>query len=49
MYVMKSKGAAFSKFVDFKNYVEKQLDTSIKTLRSDGGKEYDNNEFQTFC
>lgn len=49
VYVMKSKGEAFSKFVHFKNFVEKQIGASIKTLRSDGGKEYDNIATKNFC
>lgn len=49
VYVMKKKSEALQKFVHFKNFVEKQIDTSIKTLRSDGGKEYDNNALENFC
>lgn len=49
VYVLKSKGEAVSKFIAFKKFAEKQLQKSIKTLRSDNGKEYDNNGLKNFC
>ncbi|KAL0326872.1 UNVERIFIED_CONTAM: Retrovirus-related Pol polyprotein from transposon TNT 1-94 [Sesamum angustifolium] len=36
-------------FKKFKNLVEKQSGRSIKVLRSDRGKEYNNSEFDKFC
>ena len=49
VYVMKSKSEAVSKFINFKNFVENQTGSSLKILRSDGGKEYDNNNMNKFC
>ncbi|KAI3793170.1 hypothetical protein L1987_35785 [Smallanthus sonchifolius] len=40
VYLMKHKHETFEKFKEFQNEVEKQLDKSIKTLRSDRGGEY---------
>ena len=37
---MKQKSEVFEKFKKFKSEVEKQLGTSIKTLRSDQAGEY---------
>lgn len=37
---MKAKIEVFSKFIIFKNLVEKQLGKPIKKFRSDGGTEY---------
>ena len=45
MYIMKHKSEAFEKFKEYKSEVEKQLETSIKTLRSDRGGEYLSKEF----
>lgn len=49
VYVIKSKGEVFDKFIEFKKYVEKQLDRQIKVLRSDNGTEYLNKNFEQFC
>ena len=48
VYFMKLKSEAFSKFLYFKNLVEKQKDCKVKCLRTDNGKEYDNNQFYNF-
>ncbi|KAI3821037.1 hypothetical protein L1987_08593 [Smallanthus sonchifolius] len=45
VYLMKHKHETFEKFKEFQNEVEKQLDKSIKTLRSDRGGEYLSLEF----
>ncbi|KAI3821721.1 hypothetical protein L1987_09293 [Smallanthus sonchifolius] len=45
VYLMKHKHETFQKFKEFQNEVEKQLDKSIKTLRSDRGDEYLRLEF----
>ena len=40
IYLLTSKDESFSKFISYKLEVEKQLEKSIKTLRSDRGGEY---------
>ena len=37
---MKYKSKAFDKFKNYQRMVEKQIDKSIKTFRSDQGREY---------
>ncbi|KAK4388426.1 Retrovirus-related Pol polyprotein from transposon TNT 1-94 [Sesamum angolense] len=49
VYFMREKSEVFKVFKKFKNLVEKQSDRSIKVLRSDRGKEYNNSEFDKFC
>lgn len=49
IYVLKSKGEVFSKFVQFKTSVENETERKIKILRSDNGTEYINKNFQEFC
>lgn len=49
VYTMKSKSEVYAKFVDFKAYVENQLSSKIKILRSDNGKEYMNKNFEKLC
>lgn len=49
VYFMHSKSQVLEKFKEFKNFVENQLDTKIKSLRSDNGKEYVNETFDKFC
>ncbi|KAL0283839.1 UNVERIFIED_CONTAM: Retrovirus-related Pol polyprotein from transposon TNT 1-94 [Sesamum angustifolium] len=46
---MREKSEVFKVFKKFKNLVEKQSGRSIKVLRSDRGKEYNNSEFDKFC
>ena len=45
VYLMTRKSEAFDKFKEFRAEAEKQLDKSIKTLRSDRGGEYLSDEF----
>ena len=45
LYLMRYKSKAFEKFKEFRNKVEKQLERSIKSLRSDQGGEYLNQEY----
>ncbi|KAL0299921.1 UNVERIFIED_CONTAM: Retrovirus-related Pol polyprotein from transposon TNT 1-94 [Sesamum angustifolium] len=49
VYFMREKSEVFKVFKKFKNLVEKQSGRSIKVLRSDRGKEYNNSEFDKFC
>ena len=44
-YLLRSKSETFDKFKVFRAEVEKQLDRSIKSLRSDRGGEYLSGEF----
>ena len=45
VYLMQHKFEAFEKFKEFRDEVEKKLDTHIKAIRSDRGDEYLSNEF----
>lgn len=49
VYFLKYKSEAFSKFLIFKAYVEKQSGYNIKTLRIDRGGEFLSNKFTSFC
>ncbi len=49
VYPIKSKTEVFSKFVEFKNYIEKQTNLKLKVLRSDNGLEYCNTNFNEYC
>lgn len=48
VYFIKSKSETLEKFKEFKNLVENETNKKIKTLRTDNGKEYINNEFKLF-
>lgn len=48
VYLIKNKSDVFDKFKEFKAIVENQLNLSIKTLRTDNGREYLSNEFKSF-
>lgn len=45
-YFLKSKDEAFSKFCEFKSFVEKQTGEEIKKFRSDNGTEFCNQHFE---
>ncbi|KAK4382806.1 Retrovirus-related Pol polyprotein from transposon TNT 1-94 [Sesamum angolense] len=45
---MREKSKVFKIFKKFKNLVENQSGRSIKVLRSDRGKEYNNSKFDKF-
>lgn len=45
IYLLKNKSEVFSKFKEFKAFVENQLESKIKKLRTDNGREYLSNEF----
>ena len=49
IYLMQNKDQAFSKFLEFKELVEKDTGKKVKALRSDNGSEYISNEFNNFC
>ena len=48
VYLLKSKDEAFSKFVEFRSWVEKQLGLQVKKLRSDRGGEYRSKELDAY-
>ena len=48
VYLMKHKSEAFDKFLEYQSMVEKQIEKSIKILRSDQGGEYLSSEFLTY-
>lgn len=48
IYFMKAKNEVFEKFKIYKAQVERQTGLKIKTLRSDNGREYLNNNFNSF-
>ena len=49
IYLLKSKEQVFETFRSFVEMIEKKLELHIKTLKSDGGTEYDNRVFNEFC
>lgn len=49
VYFIKNKSETFEKFKQFKAISEKQSGKQIKTLRSDGGGEYNSKEFSAYC
>ena len=49
VYILQNKSEAFSCFIKFKVFVEKQSGLSLKILRTDRGKEFTSNEFMNFC
>ena len=48
VYLMQRKSENFGKFKEFLAEAEKQLGKSLKTLRSDRGGEYLDNEFEDY-
>ena len=46
---MRKKDEVFSKFVEFKALVEKDIGKKVKALRSDNGGEFVSNAFNDFC
>ena len=45
VYLMHRKSETFEKFIEFRHEVEKQIEKSIKILRSDRGGEYLSKKF----
>ena len=48
VYFLKHKSETFAKFQEFKSFVEKESDISIKTLRSNNGGEFIRKEFESY-
>ena len=48
-YLLRNKDEAMDAFIKYKNEVENQLSKKIKRLKSDRGREYESNPFNTFC
>jgi hypothetical protein len=46
LYTIKAKSEVFEKFKEFQNFAERKTGKKCKTLRSDNGTEYTNNEFK---
>ena len=46
---MRKKDETFSKFFEFKELVEKEIEKKVKALGSDNGGEYVSNYFKAFC
>lgn len=49
LFLLKHKFDVFKVFLHFKSFVETQFNAKIKTLRSDGGGEFVNNNFKSYC
>ncbi|RWR74934.1 Integrase, catalytic core [Cinnamomum micranthum f. kanehirae] len=49
VYFLENKSEAFSKFVQFKEQVEKEFELQIKCLRTDNGGEYMSDQFLNYC
>ena len=48
LFPLHYKSEVFTKFLEFKMFVEKQFSTSLKIFRSDGGGEYSTHKFNKF-
>ena len=48
-YFLKEKNEALSKFIEFRNMVEKELGKKVKCLRSDNGGEFMSADFFQYC
>ena len=49
VFLMRRKSEAFTKFLEYKTFVERQTNMKIRVLRSDQGGEYKSNEFNEYC
>ncbi|KAD7477730.1 hypothetical protein E3N88_00866 [Mikania micrantha] len=49
IYLLSSKDQAFGIFREFKQLVENEVGTKLKTLRTDRGGEFTSSEFNSFC
>ena len=49
IYFMKNKDEVFSKFKEFKAFIENHIEKKIRTFRLDNGGESTSNEFKELC
>ena len=49
VYLLRNKDEAMNAFIKYKNEVKNQQRKKIMRLRSDRGREYESNPFNTFC
>ncbi|DAZ93969.1 TPA: hypothetical protein N0F65_008698 [Lagenidium giganteum] len=49
VYFLKAKSEVTSKFLEYKNEMERQCGTRIKCVRTDNGSEYCNKQFTAIC
>nr|KYP32045.1 Retrovirus-related Pol polyprotein from transposon TNT 1-94 [Cajanus cajan] len=49
IYLIKRKSDVFATFLSFKARVERQSEQKLKTLRTDGGGEYNSAEWEDYC
>lgn len=49
VYFLKAKSEVFETFISFKAFVENQTGKTLKTLRTDNGTEYFNNQLINYC
>jgi hypothetical protein len=49
IYLLKEKSEVFNEFKKFCALVERQCGNHLKILRTDGGGEYNSNDFKLFC
>ncbi|KAL3698464.1 hypothetical protein R1sor_012540 [Riccia sorocarpa] len=49
VFIMKTKGEAFSRFADFKAAIEKSTGKPVRALRTDRGGEFLSRAFQAYC
>ncbi|KAH9657534.1 hypothetical protein KPL70_023118 [Citrus sinensis] len=49
VYVLKHKDQVFSKFKEWKTFVENQTGKKVKKLRTDNGLEFCNQQFNSYC
>lgn len=47
--MLKAKSETFTKFVEWKNLVERQTERKLKALRTDNGLEFLSSDFKTLC
>jgi transposase InsO family protein len=49
IFFMRNKSEAFENFKVYKEMVENEMDSKIKCLRSDNGREFASKEFMDYC
>lgn len=49
VYLLKSKGETYSRFVEWKTLVKRKTEKKLKALRTDNGLEFLSGEFKLLC